>query len=435
MKEGARIAAAIELLTSLNSAWMRGERAPADAVLAQYFRERRYIGAKDRGAIAELIYYILRHGATLEWWLEKPNPKGGPRGIVILALVFLRQAHIANISEWFDGSEHCPDMLSETERTMIALYAGKTLIHGTLPEAARLNYPDWMETRLHKLFGDKLYLAMEALNKEAPVDIRVNTLKATRPQVMEALTAEGFAPALTPYAPHGIRLSKRGALFATEAFRRGWFEMQDEGSQLVCALVNAAAKQKVIDFCAGAGGKTLAIAASMQNKGRILAWDTSDARLSQLPKRLKRAGVDNVQTRTLTSESDPFVKRHKDSADWVLLDVPCTGTGTWRRNPDLKWRTEEKDLSEMTAIQKRILESASRLTHKGGRLVYATCSLFEEENERQIQDFLAAHEEFALEPITHASIPLSAVKEGCLRLNPHQHETDGFFAAVLKRLQ
>lgn len=433
MKEGARIAATIELLTTLNEAWMKGERAPADAVLAQYFRGKRYIGAKDRGSIAELTYYILRHGATLEWWLEKSNPQGGPRGIAILALVFLRQAHIAELAEWFDGSDYCPEPLDEAERTMIALYSGKSLIHGDLPEPARLNYPDWMESRLHKLFDDKLYLAMEAMNREAPVDIRVNTLHATREQVMEALAAEGFTPALTHYAPHGLRLAKRGALFTTQAFRDGWFEMQDEGSQLVASLVGAGTKQKVIDFCAGAGGKTLAVAATMNNKGRILAWDTSDARLSQLPKRLHRAGVHNVQARVLTSESDPFIKRHKDSADWVLLDVPCTGSGTWRRNPDLKWRTEEKDLEEMTAIQKRILDSAARLVKPGGRLVYATCSLFEEENEAQMEAFLADHPQFTVEPVTRPNIPMNAVNNGFLRLLPHQHDTDGFFAAILKR--
>ncbi len=433
MKEGARIAAAIELLTLLNEAWTKGERAPADAVLAQYFRGRRYIGAKDRGTISELIYYILRHGATLEWWLEKINPDGGPRGIVILALVFLRQAHIAQLAEWFDGSDYCPGALTEAERTMIALYAGKELIHGTLPEPARLNYPDWMKRHLHDLFGEKLYLAMEAMNKEAPVDIRVNTLRASRQQVIDALNAEGFMAAGTHYAPHGVRLTKRGALFTLSMFRDGWFEMQDEGSQLVASLVEAGAKQKVIDFCAGAGGKTLAIAAAMNNKGRILAWDTSASRLSQLPKRLNRAQVHNVQMRTLASENDQFVKRHKESADWVLLDVPCTGSGTWRRNPDLKWRTEEKDLNEMTAIQKRILESAARLVKPGGRLVYATCSLFEEENEGQVEGFLAAHEKFSVEPITRPSIPINAISHGFLRLLPHQHDTDGFFAAVLRR--
>ncbi len=433
MKDGARIAAAIELLETLNDAWMKGSRAPADAILAQYFRSRRYIGSKDRGSISELVYYILRHGATLEWWLEKINPKGGPRGIVILGLIFLRGAHIAQISEWFDGSEYCPEPLTEDERTMIALYAGKELIHGDLPEPARLNYPDWMQSRLRELFGDKLYLAMESMNLEAPVDIRVNTLKTTREKLMETLKEAGFEPELSQYAPLGIRLTKRGQLFATDAFREGQFEMQDEGSQLVASLVDAQAKQKVIDFCAGAGGKTLAIAAAMENRGRILAWDVSDARLSQLPKRLARAGVSNVQMRVLRDEHDPFIKRHKESADWVLLDVPCTGTGTWRRNPDLKWRTEEEDLKDMVEIQKRILGSAQRLVKPGGRLVYATCSILKEENEKQIEAFLEEHTDFSLEPVTRSSIPMNAVQEGCVRLYPHQHGTDGFFGAVLKK--
>lgn len=433
MQEGARIAAVIDLLTTLNTAWSSGQRAPADAVLAQYFRERRYIGAKDRGAIAELLYYILRHGAALEWWLERSHPQGGTRGIVILALVFFRNADLDAINTWFGGAEYCPRPLSQPERDMVTLYSGKTLIHGNLPQPARLNYPDWMESRLLKLFGDKLYLAMEAMNTEAPVDLRVNTLKASRQQVLDALVAAGFAPEPTPFAPNGIRLAKRGPLFATQAFRDGWFEMQDEGSQLVSSLVEAGAKQKVIDFCAGAGGKTLSIAATMQNKGRLLAWDTSEARLSQLPKRLTRAGVQNTQVHAIASESDQFIKRHKDSADWVLIDVPCTGTGTWRRNPDLKWRTEEKDLAEMVDIQKRVFDSAARLVKAGGRIVYATCSLLEEENEKQVEAFLAAHENFALEPVTRPFIPMNAVSAGYLRLYPHQHNTDGFFAAILKR--
>jgi 16S rRNA (cytosine967-C5)-methyltransferase len=209
--------------------------------------------------------------------------------------------------------------------------------------------------------------------------------------------------------------------------------MQDEGSQLVAALVEAKPKEKVIDFCAGSGGKTLAVAAAMHNRGRLLAWDTSQTRLNQMPKRLTRAGVHNTQIRLLSSERDAFLKRHIASADWLLLDVPCTGTGTWRRSPDLKWRTGKKDLAEMQELQKNILESAARLVKPGGRLVYATCSLFAEENEDRIAAFLEAHAEFQAEPVTQPHIPESARSGGFLRLFPHLHRTDGFFAAVLRR--
>lgn len=425
MKPAARIAAAIDLLMLINEAWEKGSRAPADGIIGHYFKQRRYIGSKDRGAIAERVYFILRNGAALEWWLEKAKQKPSPRLLALLSLVFKEGVSLDEAEDLFSGGPQCPMPLTHEERDLVEAFQNKTFFDADMPKPVRYNYPSWMTTLLEEAFGDDFDEGMSALSEEAPVDLRVNTLKAIREQVMAALSNEGFEPEHSPQAPNGIRLRKRGALFASNTFRLGWFEVQDEGSQLVCELVDANPGEKVIDFCAGAGGKTLSIAAKMQGRGRILAWDTSKERLSQMPKRLARAGVNNVQLHRITNEQDQFIKRHKQSADWVLTDVPCSGSGTWRRSPDLKWRTSENDYAEVMAKQKSILESASRLVKPEGKLVYATCSLFADENEKQVASFLKTHPEFSLVPM--------ASDKPYLRLLPHRDYTDGFFAAVLKR--
>jgi 16S rRNA (cytosine967-C5)-methyltransferase len=294
-----------------------------------------------------------------------------------------------------------------------------------------------MTGRLEEAFGEALPEAMQALSQEAPVDLRVNTLKCPGvAELIHALDKEGYTASPTPHSPVGVRLHQRFAAFNTQAFKDGWFEMQDEGSQIAALLVEAKPGEKVIDFCAGAGGKTLAIAATMQNKGRILAWDSSAARLKQMQKRLARAGVSNVVTHVLADESDPFIKRHKDSADWVVVDAPCSGSGTWRRNPDLKWRFTPEDLQEVKALQASILASAARLVRPGGRLVYITCSVFPDENLQQVKQFIETHARFKVAPVGKIWNTLAKESEGGiphLRLSPHEDGTDGFFAVVLTR--
>ena len=399
MKHPARIAAVIDLLTLINEAWERGSRAPADGIIGHYFKQRRYIGSKDRGAIAERAYFILRNGAVLEWHLEKAKQKASPRLIVLASLILRDRATLDLAEELFSGGPQSPMPLTYDEKELVEAWEKTDLLEEAMPKTVKYNYPEWMTPLLEKTFGDEFDVAMQALSEEAPVDLRVNTLKAIREQVVSALTNEEFEPTALPNVSAGIRLQKRGALFASNTFRQGWFEMQDAGSQMVSDLVVAKPGERVIDFCAGAGGKTLAIAAKMQNKGRILAWDTNKERLGQMTKRLARAGVNNVQMHVIASEQDQFIKRHKQTADWVLADVPCTGSGTWRRSPDLKWRTSAKDLEEVRALQKNILQSASRLVKPGGRLVYATCSLFADENEEQVEQFLSEQKNFAVEKI------------------------------------
>ncbi len=439
MRPGARIAASIELLEFIHTAWGAGKRAPADAMLSDYYKHRRYMGSKDRGFVSELVYFILRHGGTLEWWLEQSKIRSTPRLIVISALVLGFDHTLDEMEELFSGKFFSPKPLDDKEKKLIETLENEALFHPDMPDWARYNVSDWLEKKLKIEFIGDFASQMEALNQEAPLDLRVNTLKCPdRGDLIMALDRVGYYGIPTPHSSIGVRLKKRLPVFTLDIFKEGWFEMMDEGSQMVAELVNAEPGQKVIDFCAGAGGKTLAISAKMQNKGRVLAWDVNEARLSQIKKRLARAGTDNVLTHVITSETDPFLKRHLDSADWVLLDVPCSGSGTWRRNPDLKWRFNFKDLEEVKTIQRNILASACRLVKPQGKLVYSTCSLFQDENQDQIRAFLVEHPHFKVEPLPQMWDKHSLWHEGvgpCLRLTPQKDATDGFFAAVLKRHQ
>ncbi len=436
MKPAARIQAAIEIMEHVQSIWLADKRAPVDGLLADYFRARRYIGSKDRGAIAELVYFCLRFGGALQWHVEACDRSVTPRRVVMVALLFHEPSmSVDEIADSFDGTQYCPAALTDQERTMLTRCAKHEFLGDEMPEDARLNYPEWMEGRLKDAFGDDLPKAMEALNAQAPIDLRANTLKCKDAgDLILALDKDGYFGVPTPHSPVGVRLKKRIAAFNTQAFKDGKFEMQDEGSQIASLLVRAKPGQKVIDFCAGAGGKTLAIAATMQNKGRILAWDTSANRLAQMGKRLARAGVSNVQTHVLRDETDPFLKRHLASADWVLVDAPCSGSGTWRRNPDLKWRFTLEDLQEIKAIQGRILQSAARLVKPGGRLIYVTCSIFPDENFWQVKQFLGGNPTFRVEAPDKMWNKHLLARDGVgasLVLSPHKDGTDGFFAAIL----
>lgn len=440
MTPSARLCAVSEILDSLLQSWLQDRHVPADKLIDQYFKARRYIGSKDRGAISELTYWILRHKASLEWWCDRGNLPRLSRGLLLAALVFRGDFSVTQFAALFDGGQYSPPPLTDGEWQFVHTLTKQPMIHPDMPRWVRLNYPQWLDQLLEKTFGARLEDEIAALSAQAPADLRANTLHVTREELLTQLMAEGYQVVPTPVCPTGIRMEKRDPIFTSPLFKKGYFEMQDEGSQIVSLLVDAKPGMKVIDFCAGAGGKTLAVAAQMENKGRILAWDTSAKRLAQLPLRLKRAGVFNTEWRVITSESDSYIKRHKQTADRVLVDAPCTGSGTWRRNPDLKWRFSQKDLDEMLPLQQRILESASRLVKPGGWLVYATCSLFSEENERQIEQFLKTRSNFRVvcaEKVWNKNSPsgdASAKPPTFLWLTPHQDGVDGFFAAVLERV-
>lgn len=440
MTPAAHIQATIEMIEHVQSIWAQDRHAPVDALLGDYFRARRYIGSKDRGAISDLVYFILRNGGILEWHIEQCDRTTTPRRLAMVALLFYAlPGHTPlareDIAELFTGAKYCPSVLTDQERHMLERCERREFVSDAMPQAARYNYPDWMEGRLKDAFGDALPEAMTALNSQAPIDLRANLLKCKdRADLILALDRDGYFAAPTPHSPVGVRLKKRLPAFNTTAFKEGMYEMQDEGSQIVGLMVAAKPGQKVIDFCAGAGGKTLTIAATMQNKGRILAWDTNENRLNQIHKRLARAGVSNVQTHTLKSETDSFLKRHVQTADWVLVDAPCSGSGTWRRNPDLKWRYTIDDLREVKDIQLRILNSAARLVKPGGRLVYVTCSVFPDENSWQVKQFLGANPSFRVATPDRMWNKHFLSVDGLgtfIALSPHKDGTDGFFAAIL----
>lgn len=438
MKPAARIQSVIEIMEHVQSIWAEQRRAPVDGLMADYFRARRYIGSKDRGAISDLVYFVLRFGGALQWHVEACDRSVTPRRLVMVALLYGPEScTVEEVAERFDGSKYAPAPLTDAERSMLARCARRPFTSDEMPDDARLNYPQWAEGRLKDAFGEDLAPAMAALNAQAPIDLRVNTLKcASARDLIFALDADGYLGAPTPHSPLGVRLKKRLPAFNTQAFKDGFYEMQDEGSQIVSLLVAAEPGQKVIDFCAGAGGKTLAIAATMRNKGRILAWDVAETRLAQMGKRLARAGVSNVQTHVLRDEADPFLKRHVGTADWVVVDAPCSGSGTWRRNPDLKWRFGLEDLTAIKATQARILAQAARLVKPGGALVYITCSVFPDENFWQVKQFLGGNPTFRVESPAELWSKHLRTEDGvgpCLVLSPHQDGTDGFFATVLRR--
>jgi 16S rRNA (cytosine967-C5)-methyltransferase len=429
---GAQVAAAIDVLAAIDA----GER-PADDVAADYFRRRRYIGAKDRTHIAGHIYAVLRHRASLDWWTRKHPVEIGPRSRMLAALVLTEGWRPEAIQSCCDGDRFRPAPLTEAEEGLVRGLATRTLHHPEMPRAAANDLPEWLEPYLEQVFGKGLEHEMAAINASAPTDLRVNLLKADREAARRALMAEGVAAEPTPWSPIGLRLSQRAPLGGLAAFKEGLVEVQDEGSQIAALLADARPGMRVVDFCAGAGGKTLALAAGMGNRGKLVACDVSARRLERAVRRLRRAGVNNAERRLLTSERDKWVKRHTRGFDRVFVDVPCLGTGTWRRNPDAKWRMHPEDLAELIPRQQQILASAARLVRPGGRLVYATCSLLHEEDEAQAEAFLAAEPEFSVVPVARVWQETiggaSPGGERYLRLTPAQHATDGFFVAIFER--
>ena len=432
MSPGAQVAAAIDILATVDT----GER-PADEVAADYFRRRRYIGAKDRARIAGHVYTVLRHRPGLDWWIEKYSLEIGPRNRVLAALVLTEAWRPEAVAGCCDGDRFRPAPLSEAEKRLVHGLAKHTLRHPEMSRAVRNDLPEWLTPYLGRVFGKGLEREVAALNTPAPTDLRVNSLKADRAMARAALAAEGVMTEPTPWSPIGLRLAERVTLGGRTALKDGLVEVQDEGSQLTALLVDARPGMRVVDFCAGAGGKTLALAASMANRGRLVACDVSVHRLERATRRLRRSGVGNVERRTLTSERDKWVKHHAGGFDRVLVDAPCLGIGAWRRNPGDKWRVTKEDLAHLVVRQREIVSNAARLVRPGGRLIYATCSLLHEENVALAEAFLAATPGFSVFPtarVWHETIGGTAPGgDRYLRLTPARHGTDGFFVAIFER--
>lgn len=426
MTPAARIQAVIDLLAEVTA-----NPRPADTLANFYFRSRRYIGSKDRAAINTRFYRIMREYYRLGWWIKRAGGDVTPRTLAIAALIFDKEHNPASLPLSFSGEKFAPEPLLAEEKKMAEFLTGKELSPADMPLRERTECPEWAFEPLQQAMGADFEKELSAMLNPAALDIRVNTIMTTREELLDALKEDGLDAHLGKISPWSIRIYGRPPISQHPMFRDGYFEIQDEGSQMVALVADPKPGEQVVDFCAGAGGKTLAMGAMMKNKGRIIAMDVLGGRLLRAKERFRRAGLHNIETRALTSERDKYVKRHVGSFDLVLIDAPCTGVGTWRRDPDKRWRQLGPGLSSLMPLQESILDSASRMVKPGGRLVYATCSLLPEENENQIEKFLAANPEFSIKPIRDF---LPDLKAGdFLKLTPAQHDTDGFFAAVLTR--
>jgi 16S rRNA (cytosine967-C5)-methyltransferase len=412
----AQLEAIVDALTVILAA-----RAPADAELRRYFREHKNLGQRDRAVIAETVYQALRRRRLL----EHVTPRATPREIALATIVKLQGVGVSQLDA----------VLKPEEKAWLAALKAQDL--EALPLEIRADLPDWVIAKLRRGMDDAALLELaHGLQRPAPLDLRVNTLKAPREGVLDRLAYDRIEAAPTRYSPIGVRLREKPALNDHPMFLDGAVEVQDEGSQLLGLLVEPRRGEMVVDFCAGAGGKTLQMGAAMHSSGRLYAFDVSDTRLAKLAPRLKRSGLSNVFPQRIAGENDPKVKRLRGKIDRVLVDAPCTGLGTLRRNPDLKARHTPEGLVELTAKQRSILEAAAALVKPGGRLVYGTCSLLAEENEDIVRQFLAKHPDFqalsARDVLERQGICVPGVDQ-FLRLYPHVHDTDGFFAAVLER--
>ena len=394
--------------------------APADSTLSRYFKDHPRLGGRERGAIAEGVYAVLRNRA----FFTDQSEAGSGATMRRLTLLGLADAVGAD-----SLGGVTPEELEWIARVM---QIDRKLMHKSM----RSNMPKWLFEKLVAQFGeeDALQLA-DALNTPAPLDLRVNSMKTGRDEVIAELAQAPIAADPTPYAPLGLRVHKKPQLQNLPLFKSGAIEVQDEGSQVLAQILGAKRGEMVVDFCAGAGGKTLALGALMRNTGRLYAFDVSEKRLAKLKPRLARSGLSNVHPVQIAHERDAKIKRLAGKIDRVLVDAPCSGLGTLRRNPDVKWRQQPSAIGELQVKQAAILDGAARLLKGGGRLVYATCSFLEDENDFIAKQFLETHADFELVPMSKvlAEQKIDLEMGDYLKLLPHKHQTDGFFAAVFER--
>jgi 16S rRNA (cytosine967-C5)-methyltransferase len=431
MTPGARLSAAIEVLAEIEA-----QRRPATDALKAWSLARRFAGSGDRAAIAGIVYDALRRKASAAFLMGAD----GPRALVLGMLRLERKLDEEAVARLCDGAGHSPAPLEAPERAALA----SATLAGAPPWIAG-DYPEWLDPHLAGVFGEECAAEGAALASRAPLDLRVNALKADRERALAALAHLGAAP--TRWSPHGLRIvldaqAKNPAIHAEPAFIKGLVEVQDEGSQLAALFADARPGEHIVDLCAGAGGKTLALAAIMQNQGQIYATDSDKRRLAPIHARVARAGARNIQILTPKGIGDVLADL-TGRADRVLIDAPCTGIGAWRRNPDAKWRMRPGALEIRVREQAVLLDRAAGLVKPGGRIVYVTCSLLGEENGDQMRGFLARHAEFTLVPPADLTRPLGeralvfaraalVTAEGLL-MTPRRTETDGFFVSVLSR--
>jgi 16S rRNA (cytosine967-C5)-methyltransferase len=431
MTPAARLSAAIELIETIDA-----QRIPAAKALKEWGTAHRYAGSGDRAAIAGLIWDVLRRRASSAWLMNADTPRARVLGMLKLE----RGMEPAAIAALCDGGRFAPEPLSEAERSALT---SRSLAEA--PAHIAGDYPEWLDAHLAAVFGDGRVAEATAMASRAPLDLRVNTLKAKREKIQSSLAHLGAQP--TPWSLIGLRIelgadARNPGIHAEEDFIKGAIEVQDEGSQLAALFSAAKPGEQVIDLCAGAGGKTLALAAMMQGKGRLIATDHDKRQLAPIHERLSRAGVHNCDVRTPKGDSDPLADINA-SADLVLIDAPCTGTGTWRRNPDAKWRMRPGALEVRLKDQAEVLDRAARLVKPGGRIAYITCSVLPPENGDQVRSFLTRHDGFTVVPPHETASVLwdrsEAFEAAALQspegwlMTPRRTGTDGFFVSVLKK--
>lgn len=432
MKLGGWLSAAIEILSTIEERHL-----PAKHCLADWGRSHRFAGSKDRAAIGNLVYDVLRSKASLAWIMDDESA----RALALAAAVKRWGETAESLNAAFSGDKFAPELLNLAEQKSLEPASKDKLKNA--PLWVQANIPAWLEPQLHAQFGDQLRAEGQAMAKRAPVDVRVNHHKATSEKCAKALAR--FHPETTKYASTALRFGAPEAarrapnLEAEAAHGKGWFEVQDAGSQIACLLSGAKPGDQLLDLCAGAGGKTLALSAMMENKGQIHAYDIDKQRLRPIFERLKRAGCRNVQTHEANNEQ--ALQQLEAAMDIVFVDAPCTGTGTWRRHPDAKWRLSENALKSRLKEQVRVLETAAKYVKPGGKLVYVTCSLLPSENQDQIDQFLTHHSNFEPSPLKQLAqqnlkmVPETIINDhqNSLTLSPAQNATDGFFISVLNK--
>ncbi len=431
MRSEARVQTVIEMMDLVVK-----EDRPADGVISYYYKHHRYIGSKDRQAINTRLYRLMRIYHKISWWVvQRAGRELTGRNMVIAEMLLSKEQGADTLHRIFCGTptdHYPPKPLTRSETAYAELLNKQDLEHEDMSEEVRLECPEWAYKQLKDTLGDGFEAEMKAMMGQAPLDLRVNTLLSDRNTVFSQLKKDEIDLRKCKMSWLGLRVKGRPPLSQHDLYRTGHFEIQDEGSQMVAFVADTKPGEQVVDFCAGAGGKTLAMAASMENKGRIIATDVLETRLNRSKHRFRRANAFNIETRPLSSEHDKWVKRHTKSFDCVLVDAPCSGTGTWRRDPDKRFKQLGPGLVELLPLQKSILQSASRLVKPGGRLVYATCSLLNSENENQIKDFLFNNPDFTVKPVSEINEAIPADGD-YLNLTVAKDDTDGFFAACLVR--
>ncbi|MEO0980233.1 MAG: RsmB/NOP family class I SAM-dependent RNA methyltransferase [Pseudomonadota bacterium] len=428
MKDGGRLAAAIEVLSEVEN-----RHRPVQAALKDWGTSHRFAGSGDRTAIGNLVFDALRNRASLAAVMNDRSP----RAVVLATYALTWEKGLEALAQALEQDRHAPDPLTPAETASLA----ENGTSGMAPWQ-QADTPEWLWPGFEAQFGEDAVREGKALATRAPIDLRVNTLKADREKILKRVSHTGAVA--TKLSPNGARIVARpGAsrlphVQAEEGYQKGWFELQDEASQLAASLAQAMPGEQVLDYCAGGGGKTLALAASMQNKGQIYAFDADRLRLAPIHDRLKRAGVRNIQVRDPASAT---LEDLKGQMDLVFIDAPCTGTGVWRRRPDSKWRLAEKALEDRIEDQRTVLHHARDYVKPGGRLAYVTCSLLPQENQHQIDWFLKENAGFELVSLSDAwrhlvpgqPQPKYTTQRGEMLFTPASTETDGFFVALVKR--